>query len=463
VVFSSVTFLFAFLPATLAVYFAAPRRFGNAVLIAASLTFYVWGAGRFVVVFLATTFLDYLLALLIDRARGRGATRSADRWLAVSVIANLGVLGWFKYAMFAADLLSSATGSSWSVGRIALPLAISFFTFQRMSYVIDVRRGDVEAVHRFDELLLCVCLFPHLIAGPIVRFAQLRDEIHGRTRSVEMFADGAVRFSWGLAKKVIVADALAPVAAAAFDGDLSKLGTLSAVLGLLAYTLQIYFDFSGYSDMAIGLAAMLGFHFPENFDRPYSSASMTEFWRRWHMSLSSWFRDYLYVPLGGNQRGERRVLLNLLIVFFVTGLWHGANMTFVVWGLYHGAWLLAERLTGRRDGRAAVVRRIVTAGIVMIGWVFFRSADLGRSIEYLHAIVRGGATLTPGLAVALGHRAMLTLAAAALVFAIPARHSTVRVLRQNVAVRTATCGLALPLSALFVAAGSFSPFLYFKF
>lgn len=220
VVFSSVTFLFAFLPATLALYYLVPRRFGNGVLIVASLAFYTWGAGRFVVVFVGTTFIDYVLARCIGAARQRGALHTADRWLAVSVVGNLGVLGWFKYAMFATSLLNSAAGSTWSVGAIALPLAISFFTFQRMSYVIDVRRGDVEAVRRFDELLLCVCLFPHLIAGPIVRFAQLRDEIHSRIRSVDLFADGAVRFSWGLAKKVIVAGALAPVAAAVRRGSL---------------------------------------------------------------------------------------------------------------------------------------------------------------------------------------------------------------------------------------------------
>lgn len=215
--------------------------------------------------------------------------------------------------------------------------------------------------------------------------------------------------------------------------------------------------------MAIGLAAMLGFHFPENFDRPYSSSSMTDFWRRWHITLSSWFRDYLYVPLGGNQRGERRTLINLLVVFLVTGLWHGANLTFVVWGLYHGAWLLAERLMGLRDGRGATLRRAGTAAIVMVGWVFFRSADLDRSVQFLHAIVRGGATLTPGLTVALGHRALLTLVLAALVFVVPARHSTPGLLKQNAVVRIATCGFALPLATLFVAAGSFSPFLYFKF
>lgn len=462
-VFSSITFLFAFLPLTLALYHVIPSRFSNQVLIVASLVFYTWGAGSFVLVLVGTTALDYLFALRSGAAVAAGRERRATGWLLASIVNNLGVLAWFKYATFGADLLHEFTGASIHLGKIALPLAISFFTFQRMSYVIDVRRGDLAPVRRFSELLLCVSLFPHLIAGPIVRFAQLRDELRERVRSVDGFADGVVRFSWGLAKKVVVADTLAPVAAASFDGSLDHLSSASALIGLAAYTLQIYFDFSGYSDMAIGLARMFGFHFPENFDHPYSSSSMTDFWRRWHMSLSRWFRDYLYVPLGGSQRGEARTLVNLLIVFAVTGLWHGANLTFLAWGLYHGMWLLAERLLGARDGRDRVVRRVATAGIVAVGWVFFRSDSLHRSIDYFRAIVRGGLELSPDVTTALDHRAVIVLALGLLIFLVPRGHSTKELLARSDRVRVLTCAVALPVAGVLVAAGSFSPFLYFKF
>lgn len=475
-VFSSATFLFAFLPVTLAIYFAVPDRWTNAVLITASLAFYTWGAGWFVAVLVATAFADHLIARRIGAALRADRETAANRWTALAVVLNLGVLGWFKYAAFGTRILNRALGAvgveGWTVPKVLLPLAISFYTFQLISYVVDVRRGLVAPVDRFGELLLCVCLFPHLIAGPIVRFAQLQDELRARHRTVEGFAGGVVRFTHGLAKKVLIADVVAEVADAAFTTDPGRLSGGVAAIGILAYTLQIYFDFSGYSDMAIGLAAMLGFHFPENFNRPYSAVSVTDFWRRWHMSLSTWFRDYLYIPLGGNQRGELATLRNLLLVFFVTGLWHGAAATFVIWGLYHGAWLLIERVTGlRRAPRstaAVVARRAATAAIVMVGWVFFRAPTLSGATGYLGALFGGwGRQTLPQLQAVLDHRTTLTLALASLVFLVPPSWSTPQFLAASTpraaAWRVALVGVGLPLAVVFIAAGSFSPFLYFRF
>jgi alginate O-acetyltransferase complex protein AlgI len=475
-VFSSTVFLFAFLPVTLAIYFAVPDRWTNAVLITASLAFYTWGAGWFVIVLVGTAFADHLIARRISAALRTGGERAANRWTAAAVILNLGVLGWFKYAAFGTRILNRALGAvgveGFTVPKVLLPLAISFYTFQLISYVADVRRGLVTPVDRFGELLLLVCLFPHLIAGPIVRFAQLQDELRARHRTLDGFAGGVVRFTHGLAKKVLVADVVAQVADAAFNANPDQLSGSVAAIGVLAYTLQIYFDFSGYSDMAIGLAAMLGFHFPENFNRPYSAVTVTDFWRRWHMSLSTWFRDYLYIPLGGNQRGELVTLRNLLLVFFVTGLWHGAAATFVVWGLYHGAWLLIERVTGlRRLPRSlpgVIVRRAATAAIVMVGWVFFRAPTLSDATGYLSALFAGwGRPTLPQLDAVLDHRTTLTLLVASAVFLIPPSWSTPRFLAASTpraaAWRMALVGVGLPLAVIFVAAGSFSPFLYFRF
>ena len=465
-VFSSTTFLFVFLPLVLAAYYVVPERWSNAVLIAASLAFYTWGAGWFVAVLVATTTVDFRIAQRIHRCLIGGNVRGASRWVTISVVQNLAVLGWFKYAGFATralnGLLDAVGAHDLPVPKPALPLAISFFTFQGMSYVFDVRSGATRPVDRYRQLLLCVCLFPHLIAGPLVRFSQLRDEIDIRSRSTDNMAAGVVRFSHGLAKKVLIADVVAKVADAAFGADPTTITGRTAVIGALAYTVQIYFDFSGYSDMAIGLARMLGFHFPENFNRPYSARSMTDFWRRWHMSLSGWFRDYLYIPLGGNRGGQAATLRNLLLVFFVTGLWHGAALTFVVWGLYHGGWLLLERLTGWRPGR------IVTGVAVVVGWVVFRARTLGHAGRYLAAIVTGWTRPTlPHLSTALTHRAALMLIIGLGVFVIPANRSTPKFLerpeRRSAVARLAVLAAALPAAVALVAAGSFSPFLYFRF
>jgi alginate O-acetyltransferase complex protein AlgI len=317
-----------------------------------------------------------------------------------------------------------------------------------------------------------VTLFPQLVAGPIVRFHEVSDQIREREVNVERFALGATRFAHGLAKKVLIADAVAPIADAAFSADLSVLAPGAAWLGIAAYTIQIYFDFSGYSDMAIGLGNMFGFDFPENFRRPYSAVSVTDFWRRWHITLSNWFRDYLYVPLGGSRAGARRTMANLWIVFVITGIWHGANWTFVLWGVYHGALLIAERLSGQRpiDAGAswAPLRRVGVLFAVMVGWVMFRSPSAGAALDYLGAMFTAGGVAPDALTTAVDARAVIAMGVGVASVLVPG-HVVGGVLvtgwrgLRGATVRIAEIAVALPYAMIIVASGSFSPFLYYQF
>ncbi|HEX5616659.1 MAG TPA: MBOAT family protein [Acidimicrobiia bacterium] len=475
-VFSSVTFLFGFLPALLVAYFLTPRRFRNAVLLLASLVFYTWGGGDFVLILFGSTFVDWLLGHGIARGRAQDRPRIARSFLVLSVVFNLSLLVYFKYSNFFVDQVNEllATFGVDSVGwtTVALPIGISFFTFERMSYTIDLYRGHCHAERNPIDFLLFVSLFPRSIAGPIVRYAELEDQLRHHPTRLDDLVEGGLRFSWGLAKKVIVADTVAPIADAAF-ANVDRLDTPSAWIGIAAYTIQIYFDFSGYSDMAIGLARVFGFRLPENFDRPYSAQSVTDFWRRWHMTLSRWFRDYVYVALGGSRTTLRRTLVNLAIVFVLTGLWHGANWTFLVWGAYHGVLLVTERLTGQRSFAASgvelVVRRLVTFVLVMIGWVFFRADSIDLAIDYLGAMFAGGwdGVVSPVLA-ELTRRASLVLALAVLVALLPTSFNGARVVTADAGVRGgiarfALLTVALPYAIVLVASGTFSPFLYFQF
>jgi alginate O-acetyltransferase complex protein AlgI len=329
--FSSNIFLHLFLPFLLGVYFLVPRSWRNVVLLAASLFFYAWGEPRLVLVMLGSTVLNYRLGCWIGRAR---ETPQGRRILAMGIAANLAILASFKYSTFIVEcinpLWAGLFGSSLEVPEIVLPIGISFYTFQAMAYLIDVARGDTEAEQNPINLSLYIAMFPQLIAGPIVRYTQVADRLHDRTESVDQFAEGIRRFIIGLGKKILIANSAAAAADAIFNIPDSGLTFVVAWLGLACYTLQIYFDFSGYSDMAIGLGRMFGFKFPENFRYPYTAQSVSEFWRRWHISLSSWFRDYLYIPLGGNRGSSLRISCNLVIVFLLCGLWHGASMNFVI-------------------------------------------------------------------------------------------------------------------------------------
>ena len=391
--FPSVEFIFAFLPIVLTVYFILLRRnvlLKNIWLFAASLFFYAFGEGSFILLMLGEILLDYLLALFLNRSQKRWARRTL---LSIAIISNIGILGIFKYASFVCvDILHLPPDAVGIAADIHLPLGISFFTFQALSYVLDVYMGKVAATGSFLNVGLYVSFFPQLVAGPIVRFTDIADAINNRKESIDGFSSGVVRFLIGLSKKVLIANNMALVADAAWKliiGDRLEASVAMAWLGAISYTLQIYFDFSGYSDMAIGLGKIFGFDFPENFKHPYIATSLTEFWRRWHISLSSWFRDYVYIPLGGSRRGEARTYINLMIVWLLTGIWHGANYTFVVWGLLYGILLMIEKVLcahkaiRKQSLIQRIAGRIYTMIVVTLAWVIFRSDSINDAVIYI--------------------------------------------------------------------------------
>jgi alginate O-acetyltransferase complex protein AlgI len=481
VVFSSPTFLFAFLPIVLVATWVCPARFRRFVLLAASAVFYAWGVQGVLAIVWASALLDWALALGIRKAKSTNNSRRANLLLVIGIVQNLAILGYYKYLGFADEQLehlASLLGANGpGIAHVALPIGVSFFTFEKISYVVDVWRGDVEPRRDPTDVLLFVSLFPRSIAGPIVRLREIQQDIHMPRPRAQDASDGAIRFAHGLAKKVLVADQLAPIADSAFatasTGNGTGLTTSAAWLGALAYSLQLYYDFSGYSDMAIGIGRMLGFRLPENFDRPYSSHSITEFWRRWHMTLSRWFRDYVYISLGGNHGGRNATYRNLIIVFALTGLWHGAAWSFVLWGLYHGVWLLVERAAGWRTVgdepvRRPALRRATTFLIVLIGWVLFRAGSLSTALDYYRAMIafRGG--MTGAVHTALNHQATFVLVVAAVIVVLPGRRSAGRWLTEAVgripdAARTASLALGAPIAMVYVMSTGFHPFLYFQF
>ncbi len=391
--FSSTTFLYLFLPMVLFfdfVVFRKSRFLQNAFLLLASLFFYAWGEPRFVLVMMLSIVINWFFGLLVSKRQTHESLAKAI--LALTILFNLWVLFRFKYLGFAAWVTSQLSGKTLLIPEIALPIGISFFTFQAMSYVIDVYRGNGKVQTNLLYVGLYISFFPQLIAGPIVRYETIADEIQNRKETVDDFFNGFARFVFGLAKKVLLANDFAVLADIVFNGVKSgqSCSVLFSWLGAVAYTLQIYFDFSGYSDMAIGLGRMFGFHYPENFNYPYISTSITEFWHRWHISLGSWFRDYIYIPLGGNRRGKARQIFNLFIIWFLTGLWHGANFTFVVWGLMYFVLLLLEKLTGLGKTPASVIatagKRIYTLFFVVMGWVIFRCETIGDAVAFLKSL-----------------------------------------------------------------------------
>lgn len=381
-VFSSSVFLFQFLPLLLFLYYFAKDRYKNLVLLVASLAFYAWGEPKNIFLMLLSVFVNYWIGILLDKFR-----RLDKLLLTIAVIYNLGILYIFKYLNFSVDTLNRVTGAALTIPQIALPIGISFFTFQIMSYVIDVYRKQVEVQKNILDLALYISLFPQLIAGPIVRYVDVKNQIAQRGTSWEKFHAGVIRFAIGFSKKVLIADQLSSLVDTVFAGKYPSLW--GHWVGILAYTLQIYFDFSGYSDMAVGLGKMLGFEFKKNFFYPYVSTSITEFWRRWHISLGTWFREYVYIPLGGNRVSKRMHVRNIMVVWMLTGLWHGAAWNFVMWGLYYGILLLIEKymLADVLERFPAVVRHIYCLVLVMIGWVFFFSPTLGSALNYLKLMI----------------------------------------------------------------------------
>ncbi|MBZ2174267.1 MBOAT family protein [Schnuerera sp. xch1] len=383
-IFSNLVFLFLFLPALLILYYISKDKFKNYVLLLFSLIFYAWGEPKYVFLMIASIVINYILGIKISHN-----SKARKLWFAFSIIFNLGILIIFKYTNFIIDTINSAIGVSINIPQIALPLGISFFTFQMVSYIIDVYRRDTEVQESIVNLALYISLFPQLIAGPIVRYQTVDKQINNREHSMNKFAVGVNRFIVGLAKKVIFANQLGLIADGVFNAQVLELSTLEAWLGLICYSLQIYFDFSGYSDMAIGLGKMFGFDFLENFNYPYISQSVSEFWRRWHISLGSWFRDYVYIPLGGNRVNQIRHCVNLLIVWSLTGIWHGANWNFLIWGLYYGIFIIIEKLfLGELLNKLPrMLRHIYLLLIVTIGMVFFRAESISQAKGFIQALM----------------------------------------------------------------------------
>ncbi len=376
-IFSSHIFLLCFLPVFLTVYFLVPPKGRNLVLLLASVVFYAWGAPDFVLILLASTVANFYLVKAMHRAQ---RTAMKKLWCTLAILLSLGLLAYFKYANFFVDnanaLLAALGLGTMTWTKVLLPIGISFFTFQSITYVVDTYRGINTPMQRLTDYMVYIIMFPQLIAGPIVRYTDIADQITAQRRlRWEECLQGFYRFVIGLAKKVLIADVIGRTVDVVLAGDLAALDSGTAWITIAAYTMQLYFDFSGYSDMAIGLGRIMGFRFPENFDNPYTSASITEFWRRWHITLGAFMRNYLYIPLGGNRHGTARTYLNLWVVFLLSGLWHGASWNFVIWGAYHGFFLVLERLLGINKQRKAW-RIIPTFIILLVGWAIFRIEDL---------------------------------------------------------------------------------------
>ncbi|MBL8769685.1 MAG: MBOAT family protein [Planctomycetes bacterium] len=477
-IFASQIFLFWFLPLVLVTYFIVPKSMRSLHLTLASLVFYGWWRIDFTALMLFSTVLDFVIGGVIGRAGQRLAAlppgspeaiqlaRRRKLVLTLSICANLGLLGYFKYMNFGVDSLNAILttmgfpGVSWP--KVILPVGISFYTFQTMSYTIDVYRGEAPPVRNIVDFSCFVTLFPQLVAGPIVRYQTLAEQLRERTHTWDKFALGASLFQIGFAKKILLADTVSRIADASFA--LQTPSTMEAWLGSVAYAFQIYFDFSGYSDMAIGLGLMFGFEFPVNFDSPYKSRSVTEFWRRWHISLSTWLRDYLYIPLGGNRGSEKRTYFNLLITMLLGGLWHGAAWTYVAWGAYQGVLLAFERFTNRRPlywRTPVVVQVALTFVITLGGWVFFRATDIGQAGRFLAAMVGFGEGDAGSRRFAVDDLQWLALGACAFIaWVLP---NSNQVARERTPWIVFGAALAFPLAICHLYFQRYSPFLYFQF
>ncbi len=460
--FSSTIFLFLFLPIVLLVYHLLSRTFRNGWLLVASLFFYAWGEPRFVLLMLTSILINYLFALAVHTYR----TRIGVKWIMFSMIAvNLGLLGWFKYSGFFVTSINDTFQTTLFVPEVVLPIGISFFTFQAMSYVIDVYRQAGQVQKNPLDLALYIALFPQLIAGPIVRYETVADEINHRRETLPEFAQGVRRFIIGLSKKLILANGCGQVADTIFNMKDLSMGL--AWIGIIAYALQIYFDFSGYSDMAIGLGLMFGFHFLENFNYPYISKSVSEFWRRWHISLGSWFRDYVYIPLGGNRVSPWKQYRNLGIVWMLTGLWHGASWTFVAWGVYYGIWIMLEKaFLGKLLARVPVLATVWTLVLVLVGWVFFRAETFPEAITYIQAMFLPDVLWDDRASYQLVQNGVILALACLAATPIPKRIGERFVESSGKIGQTIQYGYAMVLlflSTSALVASTFNPFIYFRF
>lgn len=500
-IFSSPIFLFFYLPLFLLGYYVILSltnlrktkgkknhrfRVGNMFILAASLMFYYWGEDRLVLVMLTSTVVDYYCGIKIGLSTSK---KKRKRFLIFSICVNLALLSIFKYFNFGLENFNAFVDSIGlndlqlkNVMEITLPLGISFYTFQSMSYTIDVYRGEVKPTRKFIDFACFVTMFPQLVAGPIVRYRDISAQIVDRTMYSSLFASGCVRFILGLGKKVLIANTVALPADKIFSIPTNQLTTELAWLGIVCYTLQIYYDFSGYSDMAIGLGSMLGFTFPENFNYPYASKSIQEFWRRWHISLSTWFRDYLYIPLGGGRRNPARVYLNLFLVFLLCGLWHGAAWVFIIWGIYHGLFLVIERLGFEQFLKKQIipVRHLYSVLVIMGGWVIFRSENLSQALGYYSSLMgfSDGNALQFNMQMNLTNDVVLALVVGIL-FAWPVLPWFIRLKQKTHNFLSVSVGRVFHLSfsslkimivltvfflsAMSISSGAYNPFIYFRF
>ena len=472
-VFSSLLFLFIYLPVILVVYYVAPRKIRNLILFLGSLVFYAWGEPVYVCLMLFSTLVDFIHGLLVERFQSRGQTRRAKGAVASSVIINLGLLGFFKYSDFLVANVNALLGTSIPLLRLPLPIGISFYTFQTMSYTIDIYRGEARAQHNILDFGTYVALFPQLIAGPIVRYGTAADQLTHRRETVDSFAGGVQRFVVGLGKKVLLANTIGLVWSGIQELPVEQMPALTAWLGLLAFGFQIYFDFSGYSDMAIGLGNMFGFHFHDNFQYPYESKSITEFWRRWHISLGTWFKEYVYIPLGGNRKGLGKQIRNIAIVWALTGIWHGASWNFLLWGVYFGILLMMEKLFLLPYLRKAPswVSHVYTLLAVLFGWLLFAFESLPQGLGFLKAMFGGfGAGFVNGDAVYL----LYTNATLMIILVVGSTQLPKRLLakamellqrHENAAVLLQNIGLVaiFLISTAYLVDATYNPFLYFRF
>ena len=464
-VFSSLTFLYAYLPVVLLVYYLVPLKWRNPVFFAFSLFFYGWGEPRYVFVMLASILLNWEAGLLIEKAKNNQDQAKAKKILTLVIVINIAILAIFKYADFVVENLNHL-GLSLTPPHLSLPIGISFYTFQAMSYPIDLYRGETSAQHSFVKFGTYVTMFPQLIAGPIVRYTDIAKQLDDRRVSSKKLQSGIRRFLIGLCKKVLLANAVGAVYQNITALPDSQMSTATAWIGILCFTFQIYFDFSGYSDMAIGLGSLLGFDFLENFNYPYVATSVTEFWRRWHISLSSWFRDYVYIPLGGNRKGLPRQILNLLIVWILTGFWHGASWNFVLWGLFYGAVLIVEKLFLLKglNRLPKWIGRIYTMFIVMIAWVLFAFTDLTQAAHYLSMMFNSTGTFANSMTwFYLRDNAMLLIIC--VIAATPIAKTKLNIMNKKIGkiLEPLLVIAAFVLCTASIVSSSYNPFLYFRF
>lgn len=467
-VFSSLLFLCRFLPIVLLVYYIAPVSLRNLVLFICSLVFYAWGEPVYIFIMLFSTVFDYSIGRWIGVARKKNKPSKAKLAITLSIVVNLGILGLFKYSGFAVDTVNSITGTSFNGLNLALPIGISFYTFQTMSYSIDVYRGKVDVQKNIINFGAYVAMFPQLIAGPIVRYKTIAEELNSRHENLKDFSEGAVRFVTGLGKKVLLANTVGALFTE-ISGNTSDLTTATAWLGVLAYAFQIYFDFSGYSDMAIGLGRMFGFHFLENFDYPYESKSISEFWRRWHISLGSFFREYVYIPLGGNRKGKGRQLFNIFVVWTLTGLWHGASWSFVLWGLYFGIILVLEKVfLGKWLAKAPkILSHLYTLVLIMLSWTIFTMSDVADTSYFLSTLYGFGSGFANSATLYyLSNYIVIFVICAVAATSLPKKLATRIVLKnENLKFALTLLYIIVVMGSSFISlvSDTYNPFLYFRF